>query len=98
MALRTWRSLVPRQEIWPSQFAGNTRKVSFTISSVPPPATRTQKLATTADMFRSRKYSQYTQGELNGLKEMKSREADSSWPHSVNNNDEEIQQLGNQMD
>jgi hypothetical protein len=49
-------------------------------------------------MFRPRKYSQYTQGELNGLKEMKSREADSSWPHSVNNNDEEIQQLGNQMD
>lgn len=64
MALRTCRSLVPRQEIWPSQFAGNTRKVFFTISSVPPPATRTQKLATTADMFRLGKYSQYTQGEL----------------------------------
>lgn len=74
-----------------SRWSYSTRAARATISSVPPPATRTQKLATTADMFRPRKSSRHTQGELNGLEEMKSREADSSWPHSVNNNDEEIE-------
>jgi hypothetical protein len=49
-------------------------------------------------MFRPRKYSRYTQSQLHGLEEMKSRKADSSWPHSVNNNDEEIKQLRIQMD
>lgn len=51
-----------------------------------------------ADMYRPRKYSRYPQGELGRLEEMKSREADSSSPHSLNNNDEEIQQLRTRID
>lgn len=49
-------------------------------------------------MYRPRKYSRYPQGELGGQEKMKSREADSPWPRSLNNNDEEIQQLKTRID
>jgi hypothetical protein len=48
--------------------------------------------------YRPRKYSRYPQGELGGLEKMKSREADSPLPCSLNNNDEEIQQLRTRID